>query len=290
MHASDLLGSLWERRSGSRHERPPQRPARWRSGLVSPVRLASKAVRHPDRALLRLLLQGRLAMLNPRTDHQRFLAWLSREFDVDAASLDAEYRESTFRRTYLARLHDLQRWAGPQRAGTSGFWSVRALYLLVRALRPQTVVETGVLYGASSAHILAALTMNDAGRLYSIDLPHERGEPPVDFLVPSDLGARWQLIQGDCRRELPGLLQRLGRVDCFHHDSLHTFEHMTWEYQTVLPYLPPGRVLSSHDVLIAHSLREVLKPNAFPAFCHQQDLRWTTFQNHGFAVVGATGN
>jgi predicted O-methyltransferase YrrM len=290
MHLSHLLGSTGNRHLGSSASRTPRVRARWGAVAMSQLRLASKAVSHPERALLRLLLQGRLVMRNPRTDHQRFLAWLSREFDADAAALDAEYQESRFRRAYLARIGDLQQWAGPQRAGTSGSWSVRALYLLVRAIRPQTVVETGVLYGASSAHILAALTANGAGRLYSVDLPHEAGEPPVNYLVPDDIRDPWHLIQGDSRRELPRLLERLGKIDCFHHDSLHTFEHMTWEYRTVLPYLPPGGVLSSHDVLITHSLREIFRPNAFQVFCDQQNLRWTAYQNHGFAIVRATGS
>jgi len=47
------------------------------------------------------------------------------------------------------------------------------LYAIVRAYSPSLVVETGVLYGHSSAAILAALEDNGAGRLTSIDLPRE---------------------------------------------------------------------------------------------------------------------
>ena len=45
------------------------------------------------------------------------------------------------------------------------------LYGLVRALRPEVVVETGVATGVTSAYLLAALADNDAGELQSIDLP-----------------------------------------------------------------------------------------------------------------------
>jgi predicted O-methyltransferase YrrM len=261
----------------------------WSWPVRSYVRLVSKAVTHPDRALLRLLLHARLASRNAKTDHARFLAWLAGEFNVDAAALDAEYHNSMFHRSYLARLHGLHDRVAPLRSGTSGLWTLKALYLLVRAARPRLVVESGVLYGASSAHILAALAANGEGELHSIDLAHDETEPPGDFLVPDGLRDRWHLIVGDSRSELPALLEELGTIDCFHHDSLHTFEHMTWEYQTALPHLAAGGVLSSHDVLVAHSMRRIFQRNAFPVFCDRHGLRWSTFQNSGFALVDAPG-
>ena len=233
--------------------------------------------------MLRLLLRARLAVRDLRRDHARYLAWLAHEFQADAEALDAEYEHGAFRRDYLDRLASLHAAIGPQRIGTSDGWCLRALYLLVRATRPRVVVETGVLYGASSAHLLAALDVNGEGKLYSIDLAHVAGEPPADYLVPGGLAKRWTLVEGDSRRELPLLLPRLGPVDLFHHDSLHTFEHMTWEYQTALPYLARQGVLSSHDVLWAHSLRRIFRRNAFPLFCDRHALRWQTFQNNGFA-------
>jgi hypothetical protein len=145
-------------------------------------------------------------------------------------------------------------------------------------------VETGVLYGASSAHILAAQARNGGGDLYSVDLGNPPGEPPHDFLVPPDLTSGWTYIRGDVREELPPLLARLGSIDMFNHDSLHTFENMTWEYERAFDHLRPGGVLSSHDVLVVHSLLTLFRPNAFPAFCQRRGLPWTTFGNSGFTV------
>ena len=248
----------------------------------SAARLVQRVGRDPGRAVLRLVLRTRLALRDLRQDHTHYLAWLAHEFQADAEALDAEYEAAPFRRDYRARLAGLQAAIGPQRIGTSDEWCLRALYLLVRAARPRVVVETGVLYGASSAHLLAALDVNGEGELFSIDLAHMAGEPPADCLVPDELGNRWTLVEGDSRRELPLLLRRLGSVDLFHHDSLHTFEHMTWEYQTALPYLARQGVLSSHDVLWAHSLRRIFRRNAFQLFCERHALRWQTFQNNGF--------
>lgn len=254
------------------------------SRLKTGLRLFAKAVRHPGRAALRLLLRLRLARPGYVMERARLLTWVSEWFGVDAAALHAEYLASDFRRTYLGRRRELSRFTGPQRLGTSGDLSLEALYLVVRAARPRVVVETGVLYGASSAHILAALAQNGEGVLYSIDLPHEPDEPPHDFLVPDQLCGHWTLVVGDSRRELPTLLDRLSTIDLFHHDSLHTFEHMTWEYQTAVPHLTPHGVLSSHDVRVAHSVREIFRRNAFPTFCEHRGLAWSTFANCGFAL------
>ena len=123
-------------------------------------------------------------------------------------------------------------------AGYPGFLNPAygpVLYALVRLLRPQAVVETGVGSGVSSTYFLRAMEKNGQGRLYSIDLPlpDDRLLPPgkeTGWLVPPSLAGRWELVLGDARGELPALLERLGEVDFFFHDSDHSYEHMVWEY------------------------------------------------------------
>ena len=217
-------------------------------------------------------------------ERKRLVGFLSRRFDADVAGMQREYRDSEFRRWFAARQASLGQWTGPRRLGTTGAFGCEALYLLVRAARPSVVVETGVLYGASSAHILAAMEHNGKGELHSIELGAPDDEPPHDFLVPPELASRWNLLIGDSRRELPALLARLGALDLFHHDSLHTFEHMTWELETALPHLGPDGILSSDDVLIAHSLREIFRPNAFSVFCDRRGLECSIFGNSGITL------
>src|SRR5271156_5195455 len=65
------------------------------------------------------------------------------------------------------------------RVGPSSFkqWNdgdpglVRAIWCLIRHLRPNHVVETGVARGFTSRFILEALERNGSGHLWSIDLP-----------------------------------------------------------------------------------------------------------------------
>lgn len=133
------------------------------------------------------------------------------------------------------------------------------LYLLVRAAKPTSIVETGVANGESSAHILQALEHNGQGKLYSIDLPPQLGagegreyfvpkDSGVGWLVPQGLRPRWELTLGPAQLHLPEVLKRLGTIDIFYHDSLHTYRHMAWEYETAWPHLSRSGLLLSDDV------------------------------------------
>src|SRR5258707_8290033 len=94
-------------------------------------------------------------------------------------------------------------------------------YGVVRAMRPKTVAETGVCYGVTSAHLLAALGGNGEGHLYSIDLPPlgKNNDDYVGWLVPDELRKRWTLRRGTSRRLLRPMLKELGNIDLFVHDS-----------------------------------------------------------------------
>jgi hypothetical protein len=136
-----------------------------------------------------------------------------------------------------------QRWAADS-------LFARLCYLACRLATPDTVVETGVAYGVSSAYILKALRQNGGGTLHSIDLPPLRREYERFWgvAVPEDLRQGWRLHRGASRRVLPGLLREVGPVGLFVHDSLHTRRNMRREFDTVWPNLIPGGLLLADDV------------------------------------------
>jgi predicted O-methyltransferase YrrM len=139
-----------------------------------------------------------------------------------------------------------------------------SLYTLVRLVKPEIVVETGVASGVSTTAILSALHKNETGRLYSIDLPISRiiGKRMRDgrlydrvyegkktgWLVPEYLQSQWELILGDVRDVLEPFLNQLKNIDMFFHDDLHTPDHMFWEFNLVWPYLNAGGVVASDDI------------------------------------------
>lgn len=123
-------------------------------------------------------------------------------------------------------------------------------YAVARLMKPKTVVETGVCYGVTSAHVLTALEGNGSGRLYSIDLPPlgKNNSDYVGWLVPEELRKRWTLRRGTSRKLLGPVLKELGPVDVFVHDSLHTYKNMRMEFEMVWPHLTGGGVLIADDI------------------------------------------
>jgi predicted O-methyltransferase YrrM len=125
-------------------------------------------------------------------------------------------------------------------------------YAAVRALAPACIVETGVANGVSSAYLLLALHKNGKGHLHSIGLADPAFLPAgaaPGWLVPSWLRGSWQVHIGDAREILGALLSQLGSVDIFIHDSLHTYDHMSWEFETAHPVLRAGGLLVADDAL-----------------------------------------
>ena len=149
------------------------------------------------------------------------------------------------------------------------FSGLPELYAVIRAAKPAVIVETGVASGMSSAHILRALAANQRGTLHSIDLPNvQHGSVlpqgrATGWIVPYSLRGRWRLNIGDSRQLLPEILQALGRIDLFLHDSDHSYENMSFEFEQALPRLEPGGLLLSDDSHL-HS--------AWDDFCKKHDL------------------
>ncbi len=147
-----------------------------------------------------------------------------------------------------------------------------ALYALCRAAKPQLMVETDVAAGISSSYILQAMSRNNCGMLYSIDVPwytvKENWKPflpddqlvdvPIEkdsgWMIPDYLRNRWELILGKSTEMLPPLLKRLGDIDIFFHDSQHTYDTMLWEFQNSWPGIKRKGILLVHNSDITEAL------------------------------------
>lgn len=137
---------------------------------------------------------------------------------------------------------------GPWNDGDAGL--VRSIWCLVRHLRPERVVETGVAHGLTSRFILEALEQNDRGHLWSIDLPPLDPDlrRQVGMAVGPGFSDRWTYIHGSSRRRLPKLLSQLRQIDLFVHDSLHSERNVRFELDQAWAVLRPGGALVIDDI------------------------------------------
>jgi predicted O-methyltransferase YrrM len=156
-------------------------------------------------------------------------------------------------------------------------------YAVARALRPHTVVETGVQHGVSSAYILKALEANGSGSLHSIDVGENTEMPPgreLGWVPPSRLRSRWSLQIEDSRTALPRLMAEISPIDLFIQDSLHTYDHMMFEFEVAYPALRPGGILMADDATWNAS---------FDDFARQQRVEAQVMHGVGVLAKGSQG-
>lgn len=127
----------------------------------------------------------------------------------------------------------------------------RAAWCVTLHTRPKVVIETGVAHGVTSRIVLEALSQNDFGHLWSIDLPF-----PFDHRLHAETGMavtdacrpRWSYLEGSSRQRLPPLVAEVGHVDMFIHDSLHTAKNTMFEMEQAASAMAVGGVMLVDDI------------------------------------------
>lgn len=214
--------------------------------------------------------------------------FLGSALDVPAARartyVDELERDDELRRDLEAKLR-----SRADRSDRVAYGRRLGWYAAVRIAKPRLVVETGTHDGLGSAVLLRALEENAAegadGTLSSFDV-----SPNAGWLVDGPLRERLAFQYGDTR-ELLGEVLGDRTVDFFIHDSLHTYEHETFELEEIWPRIRPGAVLISDN---AHG------GTAFADFCARHGLEFRFFRERpaghpypgagiGLAVVGDPG-
>ena len=129
------------------------------------------------------------------------------------------------------------------------------LYLLVRALRPDVVVEMSPCHGYSTGYLLAALTANGQGELHSYEIVENVRGRPIDEVVRSNLPAdvdqdRLYLHVGDARdADIPAA--QFAFVD-----SNHEAYFAAWYRESLLTRFDLTMV---HDIVVRTGRRLVPK-------------------------------
>jgi hypothetical protein len=143
------------------------------------------------------------------------------------------------------------------------------LYLLVRALRPGRIVETGIRPGYSTAWLLAALEANGSGELLSLGpgtvAGRASGVPAgeVGQLVAPALRARWTLVLGNSTERLEEILRTASPVGLFFYDNGPDVDRARFELRKAWGALAPSGLLLAHHT--------DANP-AWPEFCQWQGV------------------
>ncbi len=155
--------------------------------------------------------------------------------------------------------------ANPRRriCASEPHWARRlGWYALVRATRPDHVVETGTHLGLGSCVIAAALLRNGGGRLTTIDVDADAG-----YLI----GQPWSSVIDRRIEASVAALATMSAVDMFLHDSLHTYEYEMRELAAVAPNLRAGAIVLSDN---AHDSR------ALSDWAEHTGRRYLFFKEH----------
>lgn len=225
------------------HGLAPHRPGGGADLLGASVPVAPRAARRPTllTPAARKAIRQRMLLLRQASIDR--VAALTGATDAELKRFRHDLLESEVPDALLAR--------GASLPFTRELPQGALLYLLVRAMRPTSIVETGVRPGYSSAWLLAGLEANGHGELTSIGPGSSDGrasgvgEITVGQFVAPALRARWTLVLGDPAGRLREVLSG-HRVDLFLCDNALDEHAARLELRTAWPALTPGGVLLAH--------------------------------------------
>jgi predicted O-methyltransferase YrrM len=153
------------------------------------------------------------------------------------------------------------------------------LYALVRAIRPETVVEFGTSFGISTIYLAAAVTDNGAGRVVTTELSERKVRTARSNLEQAGVGAAVTVLAGDALETLAGLPGPVGFV------LLDGWKDLCLAVLRMLePKLAPGALVTaddSGDASMAGYLQYVREPGngyvsvSFPVADGVEISSWT---------------
>jgi predicted O-methyltransferase YrrM len=179
---------------------------------------------------------------------------------------DQVFERRAYIENYIKKL--TEKYAAHYAAGWVNLDDALFLYWLVRKLKPKIIVQTGVCNGMSSAFMMLGLVKNGGdGSLHVIDLPPVFDSKDAGWtvkgkvygvvipegklsgwMVPDAYRNRFEVWTGDAKVLLPKMVDQVGPIDLFYHDSDHTYDHMMFEFREAKRKLKPGGLIVGDDV------------------------------------------
>ena len=141
------------------------------------------------------------------------------------------------------------------------------IYLVCKKARSEKAVETGIQKGGSAYMTLKAMSKNERGHLWSIDIANffrykDKIISGIGPLVEQDMVDRWTVIRGDAQKVLGRVLEKdSGDVDLFMAGQGHSYEIQMHEGETAWKHIVRGGIfiLDRPDFHSDKYLKEFLK-------------------------------
>jgi predicted O-methyltransferase YrrM len=119
----------------------------------------------------------------------------------------------------------------------------RLLYALVRAIRPQTVVEFGTSFGISTIYLAAAVTDNGTGQVLTTELSSKKAAAARANLAEAGVAGPVTILEGDALQTLAGVTGPVGLV------LLDGWKDLCLPVLRLLePVLAPGALVAADDI------------------------------------------
>ena len=141
-------------------------------------------------------------------------------------------------------------------ANKSYFWSI-FLFKLIRKFRPLNCLELGTGFGISTAYQAAALSINGAGKITSIE-----GAEPLATLAESHLKSlnlnNFSIVLGKFIDKLPEFLKN-NSFDFVFIDGHHTEEATLEYFRLIRPYLAERSIIIFDDISWSNGMKRAWK-------------------------------
>jgi|688.fasta_scaffold200043_2 hypothetical protein len=163
------------------------------------------------------------------------------------------------------------------------FWGRRiGWYAIVRATKPDLVVESGTDKGLGSVVLSEALLQNGSGRLITIDINSESG-----WLIRGRHSFNTERKIGSSLH----VLQSIDQIDLFIHDSDHSQDYESREYETIKARLSSRGYVMSDNSHVTNSLSKWSLNNErnFMYFAEQPFNHWYPGAGIGISLPSNLG-
>lgn len=156
------------------------------------------------------------------------------------------------------------------------------LAAIVRATKPEIVIETGSYKGFSTLMIASALKRNERGHLYTIDINDWKVSEECQRF---ELDSFVTFIKADSRLALRELAKKIQKVDFLWLDADHTMQSVLDEVAASTSLIKPGTILAFHDTILFPEERQAIEElkRRFPGW---ESMAFVT--SRGFHLMRAT--